>query len=143
MPASSMVRAQGRGWKSMNAIKKCCSQCGVKFTVSPSREATARFCSWACRIKHQRRDVGAADKWCPGCRATKPRAMFSKNTSNSDGNTSQCRECSALLYKKWADKNKGKISARCAQNKESRNANSIRWQRGNPTKVKIIPWLWG
>ena len=39
--------------------------------------------------------------WCPGCRATKPRAAFPRNITISDGLYDKCRDCVSIRDKSY------------------------------------------
>jgi hypothetical protein len=72
---------------------------------------------------HPRWRAPEGQKWCPGCKDTRPVEMFGKNKSNHDGLQTRCKPCSVAS-----------VTTSRHKDPTSHRASSKRWIAANPER---------
>ena len=65
------------------------------------------------------------EKWCPGCKATKPAEAFGKDASTKTGLRSACRQCSIAIRR-----------ANYLSHRQARIASTQKWKHHNPGRAE-------
>lgn len=112
---------------------KMCPKCQVtkeatQFYVSKTRhDGLSSYCR-QCQVAdaksryspHPRWRAPEGQKWCPGCKDTKPKAAFGRNKGNGDGLQIYCKPCAVA-----------KVTASRHKDPTSHRASSKRWREAN------------
>lgn len=57
------------------------------------------------KLKGRKRYIEPLTKICTGCKQEKDIEQFSKRSERANGRRPKCKDCNAILHKKWASKN--------------------------------------
>ena len=93
------------------------------------------------RVPHKIID-GVEHKRCSSCKEYNILTTFTKSKERWDGLSAKCMTCKRALYKKYYQKNKGKLSQYYKiyfqKNRENCVATRKKWRKENPEKVSNI-----
>jgi hypothetical protein len=70
------------------------------------------------------------------CGIDKEVSSFSKETKGSDGLKARCRECTAIVYKKYAATHREQLALKRQQYYDEHPERIRDWQKAHPDKVK-------
>ena len=85
-------------------------------------------------------------KTCTKCGETKDKSDFRKNSASEDGLRPDCKKCSYISNKKWAEANKEKAAQSkktwAAQNKDKVYTSHRKYYEANFDKIKLTAKQW-